>query len=245
MPDAAVLDHVEAAPAVAADGVAGGGDQLVQRHRGAVERDGDAPLEPDDELRRLGRGARGAARHAVDLLGRLDPGVLEDPALDGAAPEVLVDRVRAVLAHRDGDVVRGGVVDRVLAGEAPRPHGREHVEVGRERPHRHLEAHLVVALAGAAVGDGVGAVLPGGAHEVAHDHRPRQRRHERVLALVERVRRAAPAARSRRRTRRARRRRSPRPRRRRARARGWCPSRRRCSARRRRRAPRPRRPIPR
>ena len=76
---------------------------------------------------------------------------------------------------------------RVVAGEAPHPHRREHVEVGRERAHRHLEAHLVVALAGAAVRDGVGAELAGREHEVRGDDRARQRGDERVLALVERV----------------------------------------------------------
>ena len=65
--------------------------------------------------------------------------------------------------------------------------GRDHLEVGGERARRHLEAHLVVALAGAAVGDGVGAVLAGRRDEVLHDDRPRQRRHQRVAALVQRV----------------------------------------------------------
>ena len=56
---------------------------------------------------------------------------------------------------------RYGVEDRVLARHAPAPHRRDHLEVGGQRPGRHLEAHLVVALAGAAVGDGVGAVRRG------------------------------------------------------------------------------------
>ena len=42
-------------------------------------------------------------------------------------------------------------------------------------------------LPGAAVGHRVGAELAGGDHEVLGDDRPRQRRHQRVLALVERV----------------------------------------------------------
>ena len=48
----------------------------------------------------------------------------------------------------------------------------EDLEVGGQGPGRHLEADLVVALAGAAVGDGVGAVLAGGGDQVLHDHRP-------------------------------------------------------------------------
>ena len=65
--------------------------------------------------------------------------------------------------------------------------GRQHVEVGREDARRHLEAHLVVALAGAAVPDRVGAVPAGRRDEVLDDHRPRERRDQRVLALVQRV----------------------------------------------------------
>ena len=61
------------------------------------------------------------------------------------------------------------------------------LEVRGERPRGHLEAHLVVALAGAAVGDGVGAVLAGGGHQVLDDDRSRQRRDQRVLVLVEGV----------------------------------------------------------
>ena len=49
-----------------------------------------------------------------------------------------------------------GVVDAVLAGHAPAADRGDDLEVGRERPRRHLEADLVVALAGAAVGDAVG-----------------------------------------------------------------------------------------
>ena len=81
----------------------------------------------------------------------------------------------------------GRVVDRVLAGEPPHTDRREHLEVRCERAHRHLEAHLVVPLARATVGDGVGTVLAGRADEVARDDRARQRGDEWVLALVERV----------------------------------------------------------
>jgi hypothetical protein len=55
----------------------------------------------------------------------------------------------------------GGVGDGVLTGQPPVAHRGHHLEVGGERHGRHLEADLVVALAGAPVGDGVGAVEPG------------------------------------------------------------------------------------
>src|SRR6202035_740552 len=87
----------------------------------------------------------------------------------------------------DGDVVAGGVVDGVFAGEAPDADGGEDVEVGGEGADRDLEADLVVAFAGAAVRDGVGAVLEGAGDKVADDDRAGERRDERVLAFVEGV----------------------------------------------------------
>ena len=130
-----------------------------------------------------------------------------------------------------------------LAGEAPAPHRREHLEVGRERARRHLEAHLVVALAGAAVGDGVGAVLAGGRDQVLGDERPGERRHQRVLALVDGVGLERGRHEVARRTPRGSRRRRPRPRRRRGPARGSRRSRR--PGPRRRPGRSPRRPAPR
>ena len=89
---------------------------------------------------------------------------------------------------RDRDVVRRRVLDRVVAGEAPDPHRREHVEVGRERPHadtskRTWSLPLPVQPCATASAPNSRAA----AHEVPGDHRTRQRRHQRVLALVQRV----------------------------------------------------------
>ena len=62
-----------------------------------------------------------------------------------------------------------------------------HAQVRRERADADLEAHLVVALARAAVGDDRRAVLARGCHEVLDDERPRQRGDQRVAVHVERV----------------------------------------------------------
>ena len=59
-----------------------------------------------------------------------------------------------------------GVVDAVLAGHAPLAHRGHDLEVGGQGPGGDLEADLVVALAGAAVGHGVGAVVAGGGDQV-------------------------------------------------------------------------------
>jgi hypothetical protein len=182
--DSSVLDHVEAAPAVGADDVVHPHDQLVEGQRVAVDRHGHALFEPDDHLARLAGLDRG---HAPDALGRPGPRVLHLAALDGTTPEVVVDRVQLLLGGQHGDVVGLGVLDAHLARHAPVAHGGEDVEVGGEGPRGDLEADLVVALAGATVGHGVGAVVAGGGDQVAHDHRARERRHQRVATLVEGV----------------------------------------------------------
>ena len=120
----------------------------------------------------------------VDVVGRGGPRVLDGPALDGLAPQVVVDGVQLVLGHRDGDLPLGRQLDAVLAAEAPHPGRRVDGEVGGQRAGPHLEAHLVVPLAGAAVGHGGGAVAAGLGHQVAHDDRARQGGDQRVLALV-------------------------------------------------------------
>jgi hypothetical protein len=107
-----------------------------------------------------------------DVLRGPRPRVLEDPALGGAAPGVLVDRVGRLLAlDGDRDPALEGVVDRGVTGQPPLPDRREGVEVRGEAHRADLEAHLVVALPGAAVGDARGTGLARDRHEVLHDQR--------------------------------------------------------------------------
>jgi NAD(P)-dependent dehydrogenase (short-subunit alcohol dehydrogenase family) len=61
------------------------------------------------------------------------------------------------------------------------------VQVRRERGGGEFEADLVVALAGGAVGDGVGLLGLGDLHHALGDERPRDRGAEEVLALVNRA----------------------------------------------------------
>ena len=70
----------------------------------------------------------------------------------------------------------------------PDAHGSDDVEPGVEGVDRHVEPDLVVALAGAAVGDRLGPLLLRDLDEELCDERPGEGRGERVGALVQRVR---------------------------------------------------------
>ena len=117
------------APAIAAArAISSSSGQLV-----AVDRDGHALLERDDDLLRRVRCGRRVGGEQERRLGRCRPGILERAALDRAAPQVRVDRVRGARLDRDLDAVLVGVGDLLLARHAPVADGREHGEIGRER----------------------------------------------------------------------------------------------------------------
>ncbi len=104
--------------------------------------------------------------------------------------KVGVDRERRlallVLGHRD--LVLLGEVDQVGARlEGPVAPRRDHLDVGVERIGRQLEADLVVALAGRAMGDGVGAGFGRDLDQPLGDQRPGDRRAEQVNAFVDRI----------------------------------------------------------
>ena len=156
------------------------------RQRRAVQGHRHARLEADDHFDRR---RVGDPRERVHVVGRRRPRVLDLAALDRLAPQVVVDRVQLLLRHRDGDLPLGGKLDAVLAGQPPHPGRRVDPEVRRQRANADLEAHLVVALARAPVGDRRRAVPARLGDQMPHDDRPRQRGHQRVLALVAGVRR--------------------------------------------------------
>ena len=176
-----VLHHVQTAESVHAGHLVELGDEHIGIEQPAIEGHRHPGLEAHHDLDGLGSRLPG---HGVDVLGRLVPGVLDDPALDGLAPQVLVDRVGLLLRHRQGDAPGGRVLDAVGAGQAPHPGRGQDLEVGGEGAGADLEADLVVPLARAAVGHGVGVVAPGLGHQMADDDRPGQGRDQRILPLV-------------------------------------------------------------
>ena len=81
-----------------------------------------------------------------------------------------------------------GEVEQLLAAlELPLAPRRDDLDVGLQRIIAELEADLVVALAGGAVTDRVGADLPRDLDLPLGDQRPGDRRAEQVMALVVRV----------------------------------------------------------
>jgi hypothetical protein len=80
--------------------------------------------------------------------------------------------------------VLAGVGDLLVAAHRPRAHGRDHLQLGRERGDRALDAHLVVALAGAAVGDRVAARLARVLDGQLGDQRAPERGEQRIAVAV-------------------------------------------------------------
>jgi len=185
-PDQAVLDEVEPPDALPA----GAGVELLDRLQDGdvlpVQRHRHPALEADHDLVRLPGHGR-VLGVGVDVLDGAVPDVLEEAGLDGAAPHVLVDRVRRALGDVDRERALLGPDDRLLAGPGEVADRGEDLEVGSEGAHADLEADLVVALARAAVGDGRRAEAGRGVGEVLDDQRARERGDQRVAIHVERV----------------------------------------------------------
>ncbi len=80
-----------------------------------------------------------------------------------------------------------GVPNLIVAGHAPLTHGGDDLQIGRQRLDRHVEADLVIALAGTAMGDVAGALLVRVVDQDLGDQRASQRGRERVHVLVQRA----------------------------------------------------------
>ena len=92
------------------------------------------------------------------------------------------------LSLATGILVLLGELDQLLAAlEGPLAPGGDDLDGRLQRVVGELEAHLVVALAGGAVTDGVGAGLPGDLDLLLGDQRPRDRGSEQIGALIEGV----------------------------------------------------------
>ena len=152
----------------------------------AVDRNGDAGFEADGDFAGLAGRLGGAVGEHPDLVGRGVGGVFERAALVGDVPDVAVAAVDFGGGSGDGDVALAGVLDGILAGDdGPLAPGSDDGQVGGERLVSELEAHLVVALAGAAVGEGVAARGEGDLDLFHGEQRAGDGSAEQVLMLVD------------------------------------------------------------
>ncbi len=153
-------------------------------HRLAVQRHGFATLEADRDAQRLRRPLLARRAPAARALARRFPAV-DLAAGQGEAQHVLVDRVGLLLrTHFEAALLQPAL----LVG----PHLRVLLLDLADRRHDHIvaqgldgdvEAHLVVAHAGAAVGEMPGAQRIAPLERFLHDEVP-VRDQQRVLALV-------------------------------------------------------------
>src|SRR5438132_14356628 len=187
-PDEAVLDHVDPPDAVFPREVVEPVDEVDALDLRAVDRDRNAFVEADLDLARLCRRLFGVDRPLEDVARRRAPGVFEHTGLDRTAPQIHVDAVWIFLRGLDRDVVLAGIVDLLVAGHVHAPaHRRDHAEIRRQGTDREIEAHLVVALPGAAVRHETGVLGAGRVDEQLREQRTPECRRERIAVLVERA----------------------------------------------------------
>src|SRR5205823_5658366 len=125
---------------------------------------GDTLLEADLEVKRLVGRVAGRNGPGIGVLWRFRVGVFQNARLGAPAPQVLIGTVWRVHSYRNGDVVLPGILDLLLAAHAPLADWCDHLQIRSQRRGGDVEAHLVVALAGAAVGYQGRAGLPRYAH---------------------------------------------------------------------------------
>ena len=141
------------ADAVGAAQVIEAGDEGDGVQAFAVQRHRDALIEADDQGGG-GGGPDGAAGEG--RLGQGAPGVQGLPAAHAGAPHALVDGVVLGLLG-EHQAALGAVVHLLGPGQAQVADGGQELQVRGQGAEGHIEAHLVVAGAGGAVGDGRGA----------------------------------------------------------------------------------------
>ena len=181
--DQAVLDEVDAADALGSGAAVHLFDGLQRSDVTSVDLDRHAFLELDDDFifdRREGR----VVGVGVAVLGRAVPRILKEAGLNGAAPHVLVDGVRGLLGLGDRQLVLLGERNLDVAGQGQVANRADGLQRRVDGGNGDLETNLVVTLAGATVGDGVGTELVGGAHEVLGDQRTGDGGDQRVDAFV-------------------------------------------------------------
>ena len=184
--DEAILHQVDAPdPVLGADRVQRL-EQLERLHLLAVDRDRHALLETDGHFAGLVGRFRGTLGQHPDVVRRGVGRIFERPAFVRDVPDIAVAAVDLGGRCRDRHVVLAGVLDGVLArNDVPFAPWRDHRQLRRQRLVGQLEADLIVALAGAAVRQGVAAGGERDFHLLLGQQRPGDRGAEQILVLVD------------------------------------------------------------
>src|SRR3990167_1967769 len=188
--DEAVLDDIQTTDAVLAADAAESSQHGVRAHVLAVDGNDIAlavgQLDIGGGIRRC-LGGDSPFPHVFFVLG---PGVFQHAAFIGDMQQVGVHGVRRLLlaVTLDRDFVLGGVVHQLLARQQVplAPRGND-FHAGLEGVGTQFETHLVVTLAGSAVGDGVGTGLVGDFDQALGDQRTGNGGAQQVFAFVDGV----------------------------------------------------------
>ena len=188
--DEAVFDEIEAADAVALAQFIEFCQQVGGGQGHAIDGDRIPGFEVHgDVLGGIG-GAFRAVGARIDKVRNLGPGVFEDLALAAGVEEVGVggERRFAALVLGDGDLMLFGEGDQLFpAVEVPFAPRGDDADVGSKGVIAQFEPHLVVALAGGTMADGVGTDLPGNLDLFLGDERPGNRSAEQIKPFVQGV----------------------------------------------------------
>ena len=182
-----VLHQVHAADGIASADLVQALDQFRRRELPAVDRNRIPEFETDlHRFRFVGR-LFGRDGQLEQIFFRGIGEVFQRAALVGEVPQIPVPAVERFAGRiRQGDVSGFGVGDRILArADVPLAPGGDDLQARIERGVGQLEAHLVVALAGAAVGDGIRAVLLRRQDLVLGDQRPGDGSPQQILPFID------------------------------------------------------------
>ena len=163
---------------------------LVRRHGLPVDGHHVAMREGERQLqRRIRRFARVTCPAPHRRFG-LGPGIFQLTALIGDVQCVGIHGVRrtTVLLACDRNAIGLGIGDELFARvQIPEPPRRNDLDVRLERVSTQLEAHLVVALAGCAMRNGITTGLLGNLDQPTRDQWAGNRSPQQILALVNRI----------------------------------------------------------
>jgi hypothetical protein len=188
--DEAVFHEVEAADAVLAAQLVEPGQDRRGRHRLAVDRDRVALLEGDLDISGVSGASSGSPcadrrNRAPPRRGSPAPCPRTRCAGGSRRPKTAP---RRACPWRSGSGSARRIRSASCGWSGPiQPPGRDDLDVGVQRIGRQFEPDLVVALAGRAVADGIGAGLGRDLDQTLGDQRPRDGGAEQVEPLVERV----------------------------------------------------------